>query len=107
MAKAVQEFGLAAMTVPTLIGWAKEDLASPNAGVRAAATQLLATMHAQLGPGLADLVKPDVKPALWTGLEEAFKANPQQQVSLPTLLIAGDRTLLHHCCGQHLQQGST
>ena len=26
------------------------------------------------------MIKNDVKPALWTGLEEAFKANPQRQV---------------------------
>ena len=80
MTKAVQEFGLAAMSVPTLISWAKEDLGSPNAAIRTAATQLLATMHRQLGPGLGDLVKPDVKPALWVGIEDAFKSNPQEKV---------------------------
>ena len=80
MAKAVQEFGLATLNVQLLIGWGKEDLGSPNAAVRTAATQLLAAAHRQLGPGLADMIKPDVKPALWAGLEEAFKANPQQQV---------------------------
>ena len=80
IAKVAQEFGLAAMSVPTLLGWAKEDLGSPNAAVRTAATQLLAAMHRQLGAGLGDLVKPDVKPAQWAGLEEAFKANPQEKV---------------------------
>ena len=82
MAKAVQEFGLGSLNVQLLIGWGKEDLGSPNAAVRTAATQFLATAHRQLGPGLADMIKNDVKPALWSGLEEAFKANPQQQVSL-------------------------
>ena len=74
------------MSVPTLIGWAKEDLGSPNAAVRTAATQLLATMHRQLGAGLGDLVRPDVKPALWTGIEEAFKANPQSPSQVGDLL---------------------
>ena len=95
MAKSVQEFGLAAMSVPTLISWAKEDLGSPNAGVRSAATQLLAVMHQQLGPGLGDMIKPDVKPALWTGLEEAFKANPQQQVG--HVVLSCVHQLPHSC----------
>ena len=90
MAKAVQEFGLGTTNVQLLIGWGKEDLGSPNAAVRTAATQFLASAHRQLGPGLADMIKNDVKPALWTGLEEAFKANPQQQV-----IVRGVRCTRH------------
>lgn len=40
---------------------------------------LLATAHRQLGPGLADMVRQSVKPALMATLEEAFAANPLQQ----------------------------
>ena len=80
MAKTADEFGLAAFHVQLLLGWAKEDLASTQAPVRNAAVSLLATCHKQLGPGLAAMVQNDVKPAHWTILEEAFAANPQQQV---------------------------
>ena len=80
MSRAVEEFGLVAFNTQVLLGWAKEDLANTNAPVRNAAVALLATCHRQLGPGLAALVQNDVKPAQWSILEEAFAANPQQQV---------------------------
>ncbi|KAK9795603.1 hypothetical protein WJX73_007429 [Symbiochloris irregularis] len=83
MAKSIEEFGLPAFSVAAILQWAKEDLASTNAPVRNAAVALLATCHKQLGPGLAPMIQTDVKPAQWTLLEEAFAANPQQQV-VPT-----------------------
>ena len=58
------------------------DLASTNAAVRNAAINLMATCHKQLGPGLAAMIRSDVKPALMTALEDSFKSNPQQQVTL-------------------------
>lgn len=51
------------------------------AGARNAAVALLAAAHRQLGPGLADMVRQNVKPALMATLEEAFAANPLQQAS--------------------------
>ena len=56
------------------------DLASTNAAIRNAAINLMATCHKQLGTGLAAMIRNDVKPALMTALEDAFKNNPQQQV---------------------------
>ena len=56
------------------------DLASTNAPVRNAATHLMATCHRQLGPDLAAMIRNNVKPALMTSLEEAFKKNPKTQV---------------------------
>lgn len=44
------------------------------------AVALLGRAHRQLGPGLVDLVRSDVKPAQLAPLEEAFTANPLQQV---------------------------
>lgn len=58
------------------------DLASTNAPVRNAATHLAATCHKQLGAGMAAMLRNDIKPALMTALEEAFRANPQQQVAV-------------------------
>lgn len=81
MAVAVEEFGLVAFNVTALIGWAKEDLGSTNAAIRNATIALLATCYKQLGAGLADMLRADVKPALMTALEDAFKRNPQQQVA--------------------------
>ena len=62
------------------------DLGSTNAAVRNAATQLMATCHKQLGPDLASMIRNDVKPALMTALEEAFKKNPRTQVCTSALL---------------------
>jgi hypothetical protein len=61
------------------------DLASTNAAVRTAAVAVLGTCHRQLGPGLAAMIRPDVKPALMATVDEAFGANPQQQVLNPSL----------------------
>ncbi|KAK9814323.1 hypothetical protein WJX72_004049 [[Myrmecia] bisecta] len=83
MATAVEEFGLGVLDVKALLDWMKTDLASSNATVRNAAIALLAACHKQLGPGLSDMIRNDVKPALMTALEDAFKKNPQQQV-VPT-----------------------
>ena len=80
MGTAVEEFGLGPFDVKALIEWAKADLASSNAGVRNATIHLLSICHKQLGPGLADMLRSDVKPALMTALEDSFKKNPQQQV---------------------------
>ena len=80
MGRTVDEFGLGVITVPALLGWAKEDLGSTNAAIRNSAIALMATCHKQLGPGLVAMLKADVKPALMSALEDAFKANPQQQV---------------------------
>ena len=82
MGTAVEEFGLGPFDVKALIEWAKADLASTNAGVRNATIHLLSVCHKQLGPGLADMLRSDVKPALMTALEDSFKRNPQQQVGL-------------------------
>lgn len=84
MATAVEEFGLRTIDVKVLIENMKTDLASTNAGVRNAAINLLSIAHKQLGAGLADMLRSDVKPALMTALEDAFKRNPQEQVQLTT-----------------------
>lgn len=81
MATAVEEFGLGAIDVKALIDNMKLDLASTNAIIRNAAINLLSVSHKQLGPGLADMLRSDVKPALMTALEDAFKRNPQEQAS--------------------------
>lgn len=44
------------------------------------AIRLLAHAHRQLGPGLADMVRTDVKSAQLSAIEEAFAANPLQAV---------------------------
>ena len=79
MSRTVDDFGLGIVAVPPLLGWAKEDLGSTNAAIRNSAIALMATCHKQLGPGLVAMLKADVKPALMSALEDAFKANPQQQ----------------------------
>ena len=73
------------------------DLVSRDAAVRNAAIALLATAHRQLGPGLADMVRPDVKPALMASLDEAFARNPQQQVGIPDALVTKAR-IPGDCC---------
>ncbi|KAL0028272.1 hypothetical protein WJX79_006476 [Trebouxia sp. C0005] len=80
MATAVEEFGLGTLDVKALIDNMKVDLASTNATIRNAAISLLTVAHKQLGPGLADMLRSDVKPALMTALDDAFKRNPQEQV---------------------------
>ena len=80
MATAVEDFGLGTLDVKALIDNMKVDLASTNATIRNAAISLLTVAHKQLGPGLADMLRSDVKPALMTALEDAFKRNPQEQV---------------------------
>ena len=80
MAIAVEDFGLSTIDVKALINNMKVDLASTNATIRNAAINLLSLAHKQLGPGLADMLRADVKPALMTALEDAFKRSPQEQV---------------------------
>lgn len=82
IASAVADFGLTQLNVKQLLDWSKEALASSTPAIRAAATQLLAAMHRQLGPGLADMLREDVKPALMSALEVEFAKNPKQDVSL-------------------------
>lgn len=81
MATAVEEFGLGTIDVKILIDNMKVDLSSTNATIRNAAINLLGVAHKQLGPGLADMLSSDVKPALMTALEDTFKRNPQEQAS--------------------------
>lgn len=81
MATAVEEFGLGAIDVKTLIDNMKVDLSSTNATIRNAAINLLGVAHKQLGPGLADMLRSDVKPALMTALEDTFQRHPQGQAS--------------------------
>lgn len=54
---------------------------SSNAPVRNAAVSVLGICHRQLGPSLAALVRPDLKPAQVAILDETFAANPQQPVA--------------------------
>ena len=98
MGTAVEDFGLGACDVPALISWLKADLASSNAPVRNAAIGLLAVCHRQLGPGLAAMLRADVKPALMTTLEDAFAKNPQQPVSAaghPLLMMLAQLQTVH------------
>lgn len=55
---AVTEFLLPAFNVKALIDWSKEGLGNANSATRTAAVQLLGTMHAFLGPALANMVSP-------------------------------------------------
>ena len=82
MAGVIEDFGLAALDVRALLDWTKADLGSANTAVRNAATACLAAAHRQLGPGLATMLRPDVKPALMSQLEDSFAANPQTMASL-------------------------
>lgn len=77
---AIEAFGLSAggWKVKELLDWAKEDLGQSNAGVRNAATHMLGVMHRSLGPPLADMLRPDIKPALMAAIEGEFEKNPQQ-----------------------------
>ena len=98
MATAVEEFGLGTLDVKALIDNMKLDLASTNATIRNAAISLLTVAHKQLGPGLADTLRSDVKPALMTALEDAFKRNPQEQVCLLNPIVT-EPSYLPSCFG--------
>jgi cytoskeleton-associated protein 5 len=78
LSQAIQEFGLASFSIPAVLEWAKADLGSSTPAVRTAAVALLGTMHSFVGPALAEMVRPDVKPALWTTVETRFQDCPQQ-----------------------------
>ena len=74
---------------------AQGDLASSNAAIRNSAIGLLGVAHRQLGAGLADMLRPHVKPALMSALDDTFAKNPQQEVLLSPRPLAGpDRD----CC---------
>ncbi len=83
MARAVEEFTLAAFGGVRALGeWLKADLASSNAAVRNAAIGLAGAAHRQLGAGLGEMLRPHVKPALMSALDDAFAKHPQQEVIL-------------------------
>ena len=119
MATAVEEFGLGTIDVKALIDNMKVDLASTNATIKNAAINLLSVAHKQLGSGLADMLRSDVKPALMTALEDVFKRNPQEQVCfwqlfLPSSVFGRQRRhhegtmlgafLWRHSCSCHCKQ---
>jgi len=82
-AAAFEGFGAGAMDVPAAVGWAKGGLASAAPAVKGAAVALLGTLHAFLGPALADAVRPDVKPALMATLEGEFERRPKGDFAQP------------------------
>lgn len=75
---AVQEFLLPVFNVKSLIDWSKEDLSNSNAATRTAAAQFLGSLHAFLGPQLAEMVRADLKPATMATVEAEFAKNPQE-----------------------------
>jgi cytoskeleton-associated protein 5 len=83
VAAAFEGFGAQAMDVPAALGWAKAGLGAATPAVKTAAVALLGTMHAFLGPALADMVRPDVKPALMTTLEAEFERRPKGDYAQP------------------------
>ncbi|GAX77872.1 hypothetical protein CEUSTIGMA_g5314.t1 [Chlamydomonas eustigma] len=74
----IEDFGISQLPVKNLLEWAKEDLGSANAGVRNAVIQMLGVMHRFLGPPLGDMIRPDVKPALMTAIDNEFSKNPKR-----------------------------
>ncbi|KAJ9516943.1 hypothetical protein QJQ45_027414, partial [Haematococcus lacustris] len=90
VAQATAEFGLGSMNVKALIDWAKEDLASTNAGVRNSAIHLLGVMHRFLGPPLGDMIRADVKPALMAAIDGEFAKNPKDPGFTPSRTSRAD-----------------
>ena len=90
--RAVTEFGLApgvGWDVRAVVGALKQDLGAPAPAVRAAAVAALAALHAHLGPPLADLVRPDIKPALMVTLDAAFAGAPAGSAPAPVRGVKG------------------
>eukprot|EP00798_Chlamydomonas_sp_ICE-L_P001437 gene1437-32811_t len=79
LSMAVEGYGLASLDVKALIGWCKEDLLSPNAGVRNSTIHLLGTIHKFLGPPLGDMIRADVKPALMSAIDGEFAKCPKHE----------------------------
>ncbi|KAG1659479.1 hypothetical protein FOA52_005506 [Chlamydomonas sp. UWO 241] len=77
----IESFGLAALPVKALVGWAKDALSSPNFGVKNAAITLLGAMHRFLGLPLGDMIRTDVKPALMAAVDAEFAKNPKRDAS--------------------------
>ncbi|KAJ9516595.1 hypothetical protein QJQ45_015220 [Haematococcus lacustris] len=90
VAQATAEFGLGSMNVKALIDWAKEDLASTNAGVRNSAIHLLGVMHRFLGPPLGDMIRADVKPALMAAIDGEFAKNSKDPGFTPSRTSRAD-----------------
>ena len=79
LAEAVIDFGLGALDARTVITWMKADLGSANPVVREKAMAVLGRCHAQLGPGLVDLLD-GLKPAQLSALDEVFRKNPHAPI---------------------------
>jgi len=75
LAEAVTDFGLGALDARTVITWMKADLGSANPVVREKAMTVLGRCHAQLGPGLVNMLD-GLKPAQLSALDEVFRKNP-------------------------------
>ena len=72
MARALEEFGVATVSVKTLITWLKADLGHTNAPIRQAAIAVLTVMHRSMGDKLGDLLRADIKPALMTTVQDQW-----------------------------------
>ncbi|CAD7700615.1 unnamed protein product [Ostreobium quekettii] len=84
MGQAIGEFGLQPMNVKSLLEWVQTDVNSTNAQVRNSAVQLLGVLHRFVGPTLANMIRPNVKPALMSTIESEFEKNPQDASFVPT-----------------------
>lgn len=90
MKKACEEFGLGPwIDVKVVIDWVVADLGTTIPAVKTAAVSFIGSLHKFLGPPLADMIRPNVKPALMTNVEEEFGKNPQDPAFTPTRKIKG------------------
>eukprot|EP00043_Microstomoeca_roanoka_P017935 m.188939 g.188939 ORF g.188939 m.188939 type:complete len:2143 (-) comp16735_c0_seq1:1771-8199(-) len=87
IAEILKAFGMQ-LSVKSVVAFAREMLASTNAGVRTAAIELLGTLRLFVGPSLSSLFQ-DEKPALLQLINEKFEAVSGEKAPAATRFVAG------------------
>jgi len=92
MTHAIQEFGLGPwLDARTVINWVVAELGNTVPAVRNAAVGLIGSLHKFIGPPLADMIRPNVKPALMTTIEAEFNKNPHEAMFTPPRKVKGEK----------------
>ncbi|KAF8605244.1 ARM repeat-containing protein [Ceratobasidium sp. AG-I] len=85
--QALTEFGVAGLSMRTLIDFLKSALQNSNAAVRSSATSTLVTMRLFAGPAIKDFLE-DLNPQLLTTIEAEFAKVDGQSAPEPTRFSA-------------------
>ena len=88
LSRALEEFGMAGVTVKDLVEWMRKALDSSNPTVRSSAIKVLGVIHRTVGSPLMGMLG-DIKSSLATTISKEFEKNPQGSSAEPVRKVRG------------------